>query len=99
MSWADYHLDDPTFCRPMEVAEGLVRALFERQRAANIANYGEGKDWSLDSFRTRFFPNVFTRCDSFSEKNFCRNYDGWFNKWSEVSIKATKCLSTSPFVL
>ena len=88
MSWADYHLDDPTFCKPMVVAEGLVRALFERQRASYIAQYGGGWDWTLDEYRTRFFPDEFTKCDSFAEKNFCRKYDGYLAlfAWSNINI-------------
>ena len=88
MSWADYHLDDPTFCKPMIVAEGLLRALFERQRASYIAQYGGGWDWTLDEYRDRIFPDIFTKTDVLSVKTFCRNFDGYLAlfAWTNINI-------------
>ena len=91
MSWTDYHLDDPTFCKPMLVAEGLLRALFERQRASYIAQYGGGWDWTLDEYRDRIFPDMFTKTDDLSVKNFCRNFDGYLALFAWTNINVWDC--------
>ena len=91
MSWADYHLDDPTFCKPMVVAEGLLRALFERQRASYIAQYGGGWDWTLDEYRDRIFPDIFTKNDVLSVKGFCRNFDGYLALFAWTNINVWEC--------
>ena len=91
MSWADYHLDDPTFCKPMVVAEGLLRALFERQRASYIAQYGGGWDWTLDEYRDRIFPDIFTKNDVLSVKGFCRNFDGYLAMFAWTNINVWEC--------
>ena len=97
MSWADYHLDDPTFCKPMVVAEGLLRALFERQRASYIAQYGGGWDWTLDEYRDRIFPDIFTKNDVLSVKNFCRNFDGYLALFAWTNGNVLDCPIANPF--
>ena len=91
MSWADYHLDDPTFCKPMVVAEGLVRALFERERASYIAQYGWSWDWTLDEYRDRIFPDIFTKADDLTAKNFCRKFDGYLALFAWTNINIWDC--------
>jgi len=91
MSWADYCLNDPTFCKPTIVAEGLLRALFERQRASYIAQWGGGWDWTLDEYRNRFFPNTFTRTDRLSSSNFCRNFDGYLAMFAWTNANVLDC--------
>ncbi len=97
MSWADYHLDDPTFCKPMVVAEGLLRALFERKRASYIAQYGGGWDWTLDEYRDRIFPDIFTKNDVLSVKNFCRNFDGYLALFAWTNGNVLDCPIANPF--
>lgn len=97
MSWADYCLDDPTFCKPMVVAEGLLRALFERQRASYIAQYGGGWDWTLDEYRDRIFPDIFTKMDSLSTANFCRNFDGFLAMFAWTNGNVLDCPIANPF--
>ena len=97
MSWADYCLDDPTFCKPMVVAEGLLRALFERQRASYIAQYGGGWDWTLDEYRDRIFPDMFTKMDSLSTANFCRSFDGYLALFAWTNGNVLACPIANPF--
>ena len=91
MSWADYHLDDPTFCTPMVVGEGLVRALFERERASYIAQYGWGTESTLDDYRNRIFPDMFTKNDVFSANGFCRRFDGYLALFAWTNINVWDC--------
>ena len=97
MSWADYHLDDPTFCKPMVVAEGLLRALFERQRASYIAQHGGGWYWTLDEYRDRIFPDMFTKTDVLSVKTFCRNFDGYLALFAWTNGNILECPIANPF--
>ena len=97
MSWADYCLDDPMFCKPMIVAEGLLRALFERQRASYIAQWGGGWDWTLDEYRDRIFPDIFTKMDSLSTANFCRNFDGYLAMFAWTNGNVLNCPIANPF--
>ena len=97
MSWADYCLDDPMFCKPMIVAEGLLRALFERQRASYIAQWGGGWDWTLDEYRDRIFPDIFTKMDSLSTPNFCRNFDGHLALFAWTNGNVLNCPIANPF--
>ena len=91
MSWADYHLDDPTFCKPMVVAEGLLRALFERQRASYIAQWGGGWDWTLDEYRDRIFPDTFTKMDRLSTSHFCQKFDGYLAMFAWTNGNILDC--------
>ena len=110
VSWADYHLDNPTFCTPFIVALGLTKALYERELAAcNACCYGF---WSWEDYVQRIFRGFsapFSRADyihymsSVSGREFTTNFEqrfcaaAWGWEWLDYEICRTQaCLNSCP---
>ena len=85
VSWADYHLDDPTFCTPYIVALGLTKAMYERELVAHNAQ--DTDFWTWDEFVERVFGSLSAPLvraeymhylDGGSGRTFVTYFDQWF---------------------